>query len=386
MRSNLCRMQTQEKHYDYAFIFQSLNLYGYSSGGDKVVFELLKKLTLDHYKCAIILNDIDFDTSFRKNDNLMEMSINLFNKYIKKFPKFIQLLLPKIYFMVKNEKHHYSFMKHIDLIPATKFINKSMHSKNLIATWFGTSFIASKLNSNNKYYLIQNNEDDPSFSGYLSKYAKESYNLDLKKIVINNSLYEKFKSDDPLKIKIGIDYNFWFYNSKKYNDVLLPFKILEYKGFKYALEAAIKIHEKNKNITIRAFGNVNKKYIPDFIDYYYNPSNNLLKSLYAASKIFVLPSIVEGFPLVNLEAMAAGCVVLSTDFVGYDDYLINDYNAIILKRKDSGAIADSVLNTLNDENKMLFLRENGYKTSSTYSYNEMYLSFKSAMENAHKNI
>ena len=208
----------------------------------------------------------------------------------------------------------------------------------------------------------------------------------MKKIVINNSLYEKFKSDDPLKIKIGIDYNFWFYNSKKYNDVLLPFKILEYKGFKYALEAAIKIHEKNKNITIRAFGNVNKKYIPDFIDYYYNPSNNLLKSLYAASKIFVLPSIVEGFPLVNLEAMAAGCVVLSTDFVGYDDYLINDYNAIILKRKDSGAIADSVLNTLNDENKMLFLRENGYKTSSTYSYNEMYLSFKSAMENAHKNI
>ena len=73
------------------------------------------------------------------------------------------------------------------------------------------------------------------------------------------------------------------------------------------------------------------------------------KKLFLAAHIFVMPTDypVEAQPLVLLEAMACGCVVVTTD-VGEIGYMVDDSNAIILARKEAGLIAEAVNRLIDD--------------------------------------
>lgn len=51
--------------------------------------------------------------------------------------------------------------------------------------------------------------------------------------------------------------------------------------------------------------------------------------LYASSAVFVFPSVGEGFGLPVLEAMAAGCLVVSTDCTGLHDFFDEDVGVVI---------------------------------------------------------
>ena len=65
--------------------------------------------------------------------------------------------------------------------------------------------------------------------------------------------------------------------------------------------------------------------------------------LFAKSHVFVLPTDypVEAQPLVLLEAMACGCVIVTTE-VGEIGYMVDDSNAIILKDKSARQISDAI--------------------------------------------
>ena len=58
----------------------------------------------------------------------------------------------------------------------------------------------------------------------------------------------------------------------------------------------------------------------------------------SAADVLALPSYHEGFGLVALEAMATGTKVVGTD-VGGLSYLLNDHAGILVKPKDSKALA-----------------------------------------------
>lgn len=67
-----------------------------------------------------------------------------------------------------------------------------------------------------------------------------------------------------------------------------------------------------------------------------------LDAIYARSDVFVMPSLVEGFGLVYLEALAAGCHVIGTENTGLPDLPLSTSAATILPPGDldrlSGAL------------------------------------------------
>jgi glycosyltransferase involved in cell wall biosynthesis len=72
-----------------------------------------------------------------------------------------------------------------------------------------------------------------------------------------------------------------------------------------------------------------------------------LANLYQSSRVFVFPSLQENFPLVLLEAMAAGCAIVTTDATGCAEVV--GASAIRVSPADVGALEQVLRRLLSDD-------------------------------------
>jgi glycosyltransferase involved in cell wall biosynthesis len=68
-----------------------------------------------------------------------------------------------------------------------------------------------------------------------------------------------------------------------------------------------------------------------------------MPALYLAHDIFVFPSLMEGLPLVLLEAMATGMPAVTTETCGMADVVEDGVNGLLVPPADTEAVADAVL-------------------------------------------
>ena len=83
----------------------------------------------------------------------------------------------------------------------------------------------------------------------------------------------------------------------------------------------------------------------------------------ANSQFFVMPSIHEGFGIVYLEAMAAGCVVIGTEGEGIADIISHGENGFLVPADDPDAIACVIRDCMADMQRTKTIAERG-KTSA----------------------
>ncbi|HCE45609.1 MAG TPA: hypothetical protein DET40_18870 [Lentisphaeria bacterium] len=77
------------------------------------------------------------------------------------------------------------------------------------------------------------------------------------------------------------------------------------------------------------------------------PSNDLIE-LYCASDIFVLPTLIETFGMVLVEAMAAGLPIVTTDAPGVRDVISDNVNGLKAPAGNPEALADAVCSLIKD--------------------------------------
>jgi glycosyltransferase involved in cell wall biosynthesis len=75
-----------------------------------------------------------------------------------------------------------------------------------------------------------------------------------------------------------------------------------------------------------------------------------LPTYLSASHVLVLPSIEEGFGLVQGEAMACGCPVISTSSTGAANLFSDGVEGFIVPPRDPAAIADRLQRLADDRN------------------------------------
>lgn len=66
--------------------------------------------------------------------------------------------------------------------------------------------------------------------------------------------------------------------------------------------------------------------------------NQQVQQLLSGATYFVMPSVREGFGIVYLEAMAAGCVTIGTEGEGIADLIVSGENGFLVPADDPGAI------------------------------------------------
>lgn len=106
----------------------------------------------------------------------------------------------------------------------------------------------------------------------------------------------------------------------------------------------------------------------EHVEYYRLPSVDAAREIYNRSKVWVLTSRTEGLPGVVLEAMACGCVVVSTDNEGSLEILRDGENGVIVPRDDVSGQVEAVGRVLADESLRKTLADGAHTTSRGFTW------------------
>jgi glycosyltransferase involved in cell wall biosynthesis len=101
--------------------------------------------------------------------------------------------------------------------------------------------------------------------------------------------------------------------------------------------------------------------------------DNLKPLYYKAADIFCLPSttLAESFGIVNLEAMAAGIPIVSSDLGGIPDIVKNGENGLLAQPYDIEMVAEKLLILLKDEDIRRKMGADGKNKVKDYSWKEV---------------
>jgi Glycosyl transferases group 1 len=101
---------------------------------------------------------------------------------------------------------------------------------------------------------------------------------------------------------------------------------------------------------------------------HYMPQSELL-SVISKYRYLVLLSAAEGLPLVPLEAMAMGTVVVGYDGFGGRHYMRPGVNCAVAPYADIEQVAELLIEALSSPEKTLAISERARETAMSYSYN-----------------
>lgn len=92
----------------------------------------------------------------------------------------------------------------------------------------------------------------------------------------------------------------------------------------------------------------------------------------SVAKLLVLPSLTEAFPTVLLEAFAMGKPVVTTDVGAIPGVVLNGETGLVVQRRNSRQLAESILSLLSDERLSARMGELGQKiVRARYSWDSV---------------
>lgn len=234
------------------------------------------------------------------------------------------------------------------------------------------SFIAKKLTSL-PYIITAHGSDVPGYNPNRFKLghkllspAWKRITQDAEQIICPSEVLKSLvlKRSSGAKITVipnGIDMNKFQPDGNKRRRILLVSRMFERKGLQYFLRALEGLDLENEvNIvgdgpylrTLQQMAD-NLKIRVRFWGWLENTSPELIE-LYETSSIFVFPSESENFPIVLLEAMAAGMAIITTKDTGCAE-VVGDA-ALLVKPRDSRDIKEALCKLINNPD---FCRELG---------------------------
>jgi glycosyltransferase involved in cell wall biosynthesis len=255
--------------------------------------------------------------------------------------------------------------------------------------WMTAYFVDRAVKAKKKHNLIQNFEDSPVYSGTLARLVTPSYSLDLRKIVISEALRLRFETDCPILVYPGVDIA-QFLSTRSFehrppHSLILPLKAGPYKGTRQGFEAVKRSRLKHPDTTLLTFGNKHAAPMAGlrstaWCRVLHNPSTPSLVAAYNSARFLVFPSRMEGFPVVPLEAMACGSVVVSTPNTGTSAYLIDGENGIIAKGFDPESLHDAIERAFGEGEILPRIRARALVTTREYSWERTHAMFGAALD------
>jgi len=111
------------------------------------------------------------------------------------------------------------------------------------------------------------------------------------------------------------------------------------------------------------------------------PSLDLIKA-YKAADVFVFPTLLETFGNVQIEAMAAGLPIVTTNAPGAKDLVYHERNGLVSEVKDTRQMAININRVFSDPKLRECIIQNGLKTCEDYHWPDIASKYCKAYEKA----
>lgn len=280
-----------------------------------------------------------------------------------------------------------------------KKIIKSLSPDILFAHGEDSELIAGFLkNSIKKVNVIHSMTDFPKnilYRSLLNYYSRKRYSYTLTVCRLLTRIPEKFGIKNSV-VKPGIEIEDSNFNQNKIfdkNNFKIGYigRIVKEKGLRELINALAILKLKYPNIKLIIAGD------GKYLDKLKSLAKKLLveknivllgemtesRKFYEIAEILVLPSYFEALPLVLIEAMAAGTVVVASNVGGISEMIIDGHNGILLKQISPDSIAESVFRLIESNELMIKCRNNAYETIKNFSITSMVSSFVDCMRELH---
>jgi L-malate glycosyltransferase len=133
------------------------------------------------------------------------------------------------------------------------------------------------------------------------------------------------------------------------------------KGAELAIDVVQDVARALPDVEVVAFGAQSPEHtLPPWVTYLRQPAPaQLVDEIYNTSRVFLCTSWVEGFGLANIEAMACGAALVTTDNGGSRDYALPDETALVAPYGDVVALSEHVISLLQDDDRRVTLATTG---------------------------
>lgn len=170
-------------------------------------------------------------------------------------------------------------------------------------------------------------------------------------------------ADQLWYVPIGIDHDVFALRTPlegRPYDLALLYNKHPQKGGVLGLQVIATLRERFPSLRAVVFGPDEPRRLPDGVDFrHWLDPPTLAAEVLGQAKVYVQTSVVEGFGLTPVEAMACGAALVTTDNGGSRDYAIDGETALVVPPGDAGAIADAAEALLRDEERRVRLAAAG---------------------------
>lgn len=322
------------------------------SGGIRTVFEYANRITSLGHKVTVYTPIIPFNAYRPK----------LYLPILKHQLKYTLRQLSGKPYMPENI---YPYKFELKAVPAVNnmFID---NADAIVATSWTTAYHVNSLGSQKgkKFYLIQDYEVWNSNPVR----AANSYKLPLSRTVVSEYLHEllinKFNSDSVI-ISAGVNFDDFYVENKVFNKnpvIVFNDHQLENKNVKGLLNALKKIKNKYPFISAKCFA-VNKfNELPEFVQFYKNPTDDELRNIYQSSDIFLFASLYEGFGTPPAEAMACKCALVANAVAAIPEYSKHMHSALHCDPNNPDELVNGVSYLIENRNELKRIANEGYNS------------------------
>lgn len=329
-------------------------------GGVKVVFEYANRLQEKGHEVCVVYPMVPMSSG--KKGNYIKSSINKALTAILNFKKgntvdWFDVKAKLISKPTLDER----FIPDGDIVVATSWQTASYVNKY-------------SKNKGEKFYLIQHYEIWSGDKGEVDMTYKYGFHNIVISSWLKNILEKKLGAKTEALILNGVDLNQFYPESvpKSCTEIriLMLHRYGEWKGVSDGLRAFEIVKNKYGNAKLVMFGPRTKEGIPEDVEYHKNITADELRKLYSSCDIFMYPSQCEGFGLPPMEAMACRCAVVTTNVGAVPDYTIPGKTALVSAPKDPEALAQNIIQLLENEEQRKQIAENGFNYIKQFTWDK----------------
>lgn len=327
-------------------------------GAEVFLTNLISKLNLNKYDVSIIVLDKENNTFLEKKLN--DLGIKIY--YLNKKDGFRPFTFIKIYRLLKT-------------------INPKIIHGNIGGMIYALPYVFLKKNIKviHTTHTLASLEFGKLKRMVLKYFYKRSLIIP---VVISNINYQNFLTTYKIPkhlIKIiynGIDID-KFYFERKFNSSEIRLghvgRFEEVKNHRVIFKVYESLINKGYNVSLKLIGNGSllENYRKKYKDVIFIESSSEIAKELKDIDFFVFPSLYEGMPLAVIEAMASGCIILSSNVGGLNDLVEDGVNGYRFDFQNVEGFVQTIEMLYKDKKLMAKIAKNNQKKVSEYSLTEM---------------